>query len=192
VANPTFFDSAADWRSWLAAHHADEAECLVGFVKVGTGVATMSWSESVDQALCFGWIDGVRRGIDDRSYSIRFTPRKRGSTWSAVNCAKVEALRSAGLMTAAGEAAFGGRTEGRTAIYSYERAAASLSDEHEARFRAAPEAWKFWSEQAAWYRRTATHWVVGAKRPETRDRRFAELLAGSAEGRRVRHLRGHQ
>jgi uncharacterized protein YdeI (YjbR/CyaY-like superfamily) len=190
VADPVFFASAAEWRDWLEAHHESETECLVGFIKVTTGEANLTWSESVDQALCFGWIDGVRRGVDERSYSIRFTPRKPASNWSAINCAKVEALRAAGLMTPAGEAAFRGRTESKTAIYSYERGASELEPDQAEALRANERAWEFWAAQPPWYLRNATHWVVDAKRPETRDRRFAQLLADSAAGLRVRHLRG--
>jgi uncharacterized protein YdeI (YjbR/CyaY-like superfamily) len=185
---PVFFASAADWRAWLAAHHDTEDECLVGFVKATTGDANMSWSESVDQALCFGWIDGVRRRIDDRTYSIRFTPRKPGSTWSAINVAKIARLRSSGELTAAGEHAFAKRSDAKTAIYAYERGAAEFSVAESEQFRANRVAWSFFSDQAAWYRRNATHWVVGAKREDTRARRFAQLVADSAAGRRLGRL----
>jgi uncharacterized protein YdeI (YjbR/CyaY-like superfamily) len=188
MAEPVFFASAAEWRAWLAAHHETQTECLVGFVKVTTGAANMSWSESVNQALCFGWIDGVRRRIDDRSYSIRFTPRKPGSIWSGVNVRKIAELVKSGDMTAAGEQAFAERSEAKTAIYSYEREAESLSDEQAATFRRNEPAWTFFNSQAPWYQRTATHWVVGAKRDETRDRRLAQLISDSAAGRRLGHL----
>jgi uncharacterized protein YdeI (YjbR/CyaY-like superfamily) len=188
VTEPRFFASAADWRAWLEQHHDTETELLVGFVKVTTGNANMTWSESVDQALCFGWIDGVRRRIDDRSYSIRFTPRKPASIWSAVNIKKIEALRDAGHLAEAGERAFASRSERKSAIYSYEREAGSLSEKQTAQFHATPGAWSFFNQQAAWYRRNATHWVIGAKREETRARRLQQLIADSAEGRRLRHL----
>jgi uncharacterized protein YdeI (YjbR/CyaY-like superfamily) len=190
VADPVFFDSPAQWRAWLEAHHQTETECLVGFIKVTTGEATMTWSESVDQALCFGWIDGVRRGIDDRSYSIRFTPRKPTGNWSNVNVAKMAALEAAGLMTPAGRAAFANRSEAKTGIYSFERETGAFSPEQEKAFTANQKAWAFWETQASWYRRTATHWVISAKRQETRDRRFAQLLEVSAQGRRLAHLGG--
>jgi uncharacterized protein YdeI (YjbR/CyaY-like superfamily) len=190
MAEPVFFGSAAEWRAWLAEHHETQTECLVGFVTVATGAANMSWSQSVNEALCFGWIDGVRRRIDDRCYSIRFTPRKPGSIWSKVNVEKIAALTKSGKMAAAGERAFAERSEAKTAIYSYEREAADLSDAEGERFHANLDAWAFWAAQAPWYRRTATHWVVGAKRQETRERRFAQLLADSAEGRRLGHLSG--
>jgi uncharacterized protein YdeI (YjbR/CyaY-like superfamily) len=130
----------------------------------------------------------VRRRIDDRSYSIRFTPRKPGSTWSAINVKKIEALRAAGRMTNAGEQAFAQRSDAKTAIYSYEREAAELSDVEAERFRADARAWAFFERQAAWYRRTAIHWVTTAKRDETRTKRLTQLIADSAAGRRLRHL----
>jgi uncharacterized protein YdeI (YjbR/CyaY-like superfamily) len=185
VVTPVFFASAADWRDWLAQHHESHDECLVGLIKATTGDANMSWSESVDVALCFGWIDGVRRRIDDRTYSIRFTPRKPGSIWSAINVAKIARLRAAGELTEAGERAFAMRSEAKTAIYAYERDAADFSEAETKQFRANRAAWSFFSEQAAWYRRNATHWVVRAKREDTRARRFAQLLADSGEGRRL-------
>jgi uncharacterized protein YdeI (YjbR/CyaY-like superfamily) len=190
MAEPVLFTSAATWRAWLVKHHERQSECLVTMIKATTGEANMTWSESVDHALCFGWIDGVRRRIDDRSYSIRFTPRKAGSVWSAINVKKIEALREAGLMTEAGEKAFALRAEGKTAIYSYERDAETMNDEQRAVFEATPRAWDFFAAQAAWYRRTATHWVLGAKREETRQRRLAQLIADSAAGQRLGHLRG--
>lgn len=190
VVKPEFFVSAAEWRNWLEAHHQTDSECLVGFIKASTGAANMSWSDSVDEALCFGWIDGVRRRIDDRSYSIRFTPRKPGSIWSAVNVAKIGQLAAAGRVMPAGERAFGKRAEHKTAIYSYEREAAEFSEVEGEQFRANEPAWTFFSSQAAWYRRTATHWVLGAKREQTRIRRFAQLVEDSEQGRRLGHLRG--
>jgi uncharacterized protein YdeI (YjbR/CyaY-like superfamily) len=144
----------------------------------------MTWSESVDQALCFGWIDGVRRGIDEESYSIRFTPRKPGSTWSKVNVAKVEELERKGLMRPAGRRAFEARSEDNTGIYSFERdEPAELTREG-----FSDEAWEFFQAQPPGYRRTAAHWVTSAKREETRERRLAQLVEDSAAGRRLRHL----
>jgi uncharacterized protein YdeI (YjbR/CyaY-like superfamily) len=183
-----FFASAAEWRAWLAEHHETDSECLVGFVKASTGAANMSWSQSVDEALCFGWIDGVRRRIDDRSYSIRFTPRKSGSIWSAVNVKKMAELAAAGLVMPAGERALAKRSAHKTAIYSYEREAEQLSEAEQVTFEQHEQAWAFFTAQAAWYQRTATHWVVGAKRAETRTRRFNQLLSDSAAGCRLGHL----
>jgi uncharacterized protein YdeI (YjbR/CyaY-like superfamily) len=188
VSEPTFFSSADEWRAWLAEHHETASECVVGFVKVTTGEANLSWSESVDQALCFGWVDGVRRRIDDRTYSIRFTPRKPGSIWSAVNVKKMAALEAAGLVTDAGRAAFAARRDARTAVYSYEKAPAELAASETARFKAETSAWEFFQGQAPWYRRTATHWVTSAKRQETRGKRLAQLISDSAAGRRLRQL----
>ena len=181
-----FFSSAKQWRRWLEAHHDSEDELLVGFWKVGSGKPCMTWSESVDEALCFGWIDGVRRRIDDDSYSIRFTPRRPGSIWSNVNVAKVAVLEQQGRMTDAGRAAFALRRDDRTGIYSAENPLAELDEEP---LRAVPEAWAYWQTQPPSYRKTAAHWVTRAKRPETRAKRMAELVADSAAGLRVKPLR---
>jgi uncharacterized protein YdeI (YjbR/CyaY-like superfamily) len=188
VSEPTFFSSADEWRSWLAHHHETASECLVGFVKVTTGEANLSWSDSVDHALCFGWIDGVRRRIDDRTYSIRFIPRRPGSTWSAVNVKKMAALEASGVMTDAGRAAFATRRDAKTAIYAYEKAPSELAAADAARFEADAPAWEFFQRQAPWYRRNAIHWVTSAKREDTREKRLAQLITDSAAGRRLRHL----
>jgi uncharacterized protein YdeI (YjbR/CyaY-like superfamily) len=146
----------------------------------------MTWSESVDEALCFGWIDAVRRRIDDESYSIRFTRRKPTSTWSAINVAKVAELEAAGRMTEAGRRAFAQRRETRTGIYSYEQAEVALDD---AALRADPAGWEWWQAQPPSYRKVASHWVTSAKRPETRAKRMAELVADCAAGRRIKSQR---
>lgn len=182
------FASAEEWRDWLANHHDTASECLVGFIKVTTGRPNLTWSDAVDQAICFGWIDGVRRGIDADTYSIRFTPRKSGSNWSAINVKKVEALRAAGLMSEAGERVFAQRSEAKTAIYSYEREAAEFSADQQAAFRSNAAAWEFWQAQPAGYRKVATHWVTRAKRVSTCQRRLEQLIEDSAAGRRLRHL----
>ena len=184
-----FFEKPEDLRAWLEEHHETETELLVGLRRKGSGLPSITWPELVDQVLCFGWIDGVRKGVDDESYSIRITPRKRGSNWSAVNIRRVGELRAAGLMRPAGEAAFARRSAERSAIYSYEqRSEAVLDADQEALFRADPAAWRFFCDQPAGYRRTAVHWVVRAKREETRRRRLATLIADSAAGRRLKHL----
>jgi uncharacterized protein YdeI (YjbR/CyaY-like superfamily) len=186
VTEPTFFATPADFRAWLEEHHASAAELLVGFHKKGSGRPSITWPEAVDQALCFGWIDGVRRSIDDDSYSIRFTPRMPTSTWSAVNVARVEELARQGLMHPAGLEAFARRSPERTATYSYEqRAAAALDPEQERRLRADAAAWAFFQAQPPWYRRAATWWVVSAKREETRERRLARLIEDSAAARPI-------
>jgi uncharacterized protein YdeI (YjbR/CyaY-like superfamily) len=187
----TFFATSAEWREWLAAHHDSASECLVGFMKVASGVPSMSWSESVDEAVCFGWIDGVRRRVDEHAYTIRFTPRGPGSIWSAVNVEKMRRLEAAGLMTDAGRKAFDARSAAKTAVYSYERDAADLGEDETRRFQQDAAAWAFFGRQAAWYRRTAVHWVTSAKRDETRNRRLAQLIEDSGAGRRLRHLGRH-
>lgn len=186
---PLFFESPARFRAWLKAHHAKTTEVVVGFHKVGTGRPSLTWSQSVDEALCFGWIDGVRRSLGAEAYQIRFTPRKPGSIWSKVNVAKMEALRAAGKMTAAGEAAFAKRSEDRTGIYSFEREAeAALSAPEKKAFKAAVGAWKWFEAQAPSYKKAALHWVVSAKKPETRARRLEQLVADSTEGKRLRQF----
>jgi uncharacterized protein YdeI (YjbR/CyaY-like superfamily) len=184
-----FFATPADFRAWLEEHHETEKELLVGFYRKATGRPSITWPESVDQALCFGWIDGVRRGIDEESYSIRFTPRKPTSNWSSVNIARVAELTEQGLMTPAGLAAFERRTPERSGIYSYERREKARFDpEQQREFEAHPDAWAFFLSQPPGYRKTATHWVISAKREETRAKRLATLIEDSAAGRRLRHL----
>jgi uncharacterized protein YdeI (YjbR/CyaY-like superfamily) len=184
VIAPAFYATPDEWRAWLDAHHAGEREHWVGFHKRGSDRPSITWPEAVDQALCFGWIDGVRRRVDATSYMIRFTPRKKTSKWSMVNVRRVGELRAAGLMRPAGLAAFDARTEVGT--YSYEqRDAAAFDPERERRLRANTAAWEHFSAQAPWYRRTATHWVMSAKREETRDRRLARLIEDSAAGRAI-------
>ena len=181
-----YFASSAEWRDWLEEHHARATEVLVGFHKRGTGTPSLTWSESVDEALCFGWIDGVRKRVDDARYTIRFTPRKRASTWSAVNVAKMEELQAAGRMTPAGRAAYERRRKDRTATYTYEqRHLAAFEPALERRFRANRKAWSFWRAQTPSYRRNATFWVMSAKKAETRERRLAKLIDDSAAGRTV-------
>lgn len=184
--NPIFFPTPNKFRKWLETHHESEKELLVGFYKKGSGKPSITWPESVDVALSFGWIDGVRRRIDDESYSIRFTPRRRGSIWSAVNIRRVAELEKLGLMTDAGRRAFAARDEKKSAIYAYENRPRDLAPEMEKRFQANKKAWKFWSGQAPWYRRVTTYWVMEGKKEETRERRLATLIEESAEGRRIR------
>lgn len=182
---PTFFATPGEWRAWLKKNHASKSEVLVGFHRKASGLPTMTWSEAVDQALCFGWIDGVRRSIDETSYYNRFTPRRPNSNWSAINIKKVEQLTKQGLMHPAGLAAFERRTKEGSETYSYERANAQLSASYEKRFRGNKGAWAFWVSQPPGYRRTATLWVVSAKREETRERRLATLIEDSVNGRRI-------
>ncbi len=186
MADPVYFDDAQAFRAWLARHAHDAGELLVGFHKVGSGRPCMRWSESVDQALCYGWIDGVRKRVDDERYTIRFTPRKRGSIWSAVNIDKMAALRAQGLMTPAGEAAFAQRSEARSRVYAHERETpAELAPEDLARFQAQPAAWAYFEACPPGYRRVMLHLVTGAKKPETRAARLAKLIDACAQGRRI-------
>jgi uncharacterized protein YdeI (YjbR/CyaY-like superfamily) len=186
---PTFFATPDQWRAWLARHHATAGELWVGFHKRGTGRPSISWPESVDQALCYGWIDGVRKSLGAESYAIRFTPRRPGSTWSKVNLKRVEELEGLGLMHPAGRTAHAARTAARSGIYAYEqRAAARFSPEQERAFKRNRKAWAYFQAEAPWYRRTATWWVVSAKREETGAKRLATLIADSAAGRRIGQL----
>jgi len=183
--SPRYFATAADFRAWLEQHAAVHVELLVGFHKTQSGTPSMSWPESVDEALCFGWIDGVRRRVDDARYTIRFSPRKPGSIWSAINIAKMDALIAAGRMQPAGLAAFEKRTEARSRIYSFERETPpELEPAEQRRFPRA--AWQWFEAQAPSWRRAVLHWVVTAKRADTRERRLAELVDGCVQQRRIR------
>jgi uncharacterized protein YdeI (YjbR/CyaY-like superfamily) len=180
-----FFASPGELRAWLEEHHESARELWVGFRKKGSGMPSISWPEAVDQALCFGWIDGVRKSLDETSYVIRFTPRRAGSVWSAVNARRAAELAAGGLMHPAGLAAFERRDRARERRYSYEQARGQeLADAYVERFRAHPEAWAFFSTQAPSYRRTASWWVMSARRESTRQRRLERLIEASAEGQR--------
>jgi len=181
---PTFFPTEADFRRWLEANHETAPQLLVGFWKKSSGKPSIDWPQARDQALCFGWIDGIRKSLGDDAYTIRFTPRRKGSIWSKVNVERFEALKAARLMTAAGEAAYE-RDKHRSGVYSYEKPLAELSPDEEALFRKDKAAWADWEKRPAGYRRSALGWVTGAKRPETRAKRLAELIDVSAEGRRL-------
>jgi uncharacterized protein YdeI (YjbR/CyaY-like superfamily) len=180
-----FFQSQTDFRRWLEENHEQETELLVGFYKVNSGKPSMTWSESVDQALCFGWIDGLRRKIDEESYSIRFTPRRPTSVWSAVNIKKVADLTEKGLMQPAGIAAFEKRDEDKSRIYAYERKAAKLSAEFESRFKANKKAWEFFVDQPAGYQKLCLYWIMAAKQPATKERRLEKLIDESEKGKRI-------
>jgi uncharacterized protein YdeI (YjbR/CyaY-like superfamily) len=187
---PRFFKTPSEFRSWLEKNHDSASEIVVGFYKKATGKPTMTWSEAVEQALCFGWIDGVRNRLDEDSYTNRFTPRRPRSNWSAVNIAKVEELTARGLMHPAGLEAFERRTKGPSGVYSYEqRKEARLSTEQERKFRRNKKAWDFFRHEPPSYQTTTIWWVVSAKREETRDRRLAKLIEDSARGIRVGPLR---
>jgi uncharacterized protein YdeI (YjbR/CyaY-like superfamily) len=181
----TFFKSAGEFRRWLEKNHATAAEVVVGFYKRATGRPSMTWPESVDEALCFGWIDGIRRRIDDERYCIRFTPRRQDSIWSVVNTRRVAALTQDGRMHEAGVRAFRERDERKTKQYSFERGSAVLTPALERRFRANAAAWEFFKEVAPYYRRMCTHWVISAKQDATRERRLALLIDASARGEKI-------
>jgi len=186
---PSFFPTSADLAAWFTEHDDTETELFLGYWKKGTGRPSVTWPESVDEALCVGWIDGVRRRIDDDSYVIRFTPRKESSTWSAVNIARVAELSAQGRMRPAGTAAFEARRAERSGIYSFEQKEEPRLDETaEEAFRAETAAWAFFAAQAPSYRRAAVWWVISAKQQATRDRRFGQLVAESGARRRLAHL----
>jgi uncharacterized protein YdeI (YjbR/CyaY-like superfamily) len=187
---PVFFTDSVRLRAWLRKNHASERELWVGLYRKGTGRRSITWPELVDQLLCFGWIDGVRKTIDDESWMIRVTPRKPGSTWSAVNLRRARELIEQGLMEAAGRAVHDARDEAKTERYSFERKeAVSLGDAFEAEFRSNRKAWTFFQSQPPSYRRTATWWVISAKREDTRRRRLAALIRDSSNGERIGPLR---
>lgn len=183
--DPIFFENPDAFRGWLAANHATAGELWVGYYKKAAGRPSLTWPESVDQALCYGWIDGIRKRIDDESYTIRFTPRRPGSIWSEVNIKRVGELTALGLMQPTGLAAFAARDEEKSRQYSYEARRQPLAADYEATFRANEQAWAFWEAQPPSYRQAATHWVMSAKREETRQKRLATLIADSEAGRRL-------
>jgi uncharacterized protein YdeI (YjbR/CyaY-like superfamily) len=181
---PRYFATPEKFRAWFAQNHDKQSELLVGFHKKGKGRASIDWPQSVDEALCFGWIDGVRRSLGADAYTIRFTPRRPTSIWSSINIRRVMVLKKSGRMAPAGLAAYQKRTRDRSAIYAYEqRATAKLAPAEARKFKAAPDAWKFFSASAPWYRHKALYWVTSARRAETRVSRLARLIALSAQGR---------
>jgi uncharacterized protein YdeI (YjbR/CyaY-like superfamily) len=189
VTEPTFFPTPDDFRAWLAEHHETADELIVGFYKKATGKPSITWPEAVDEALCFGWIDGIRRTLDEEAYTNRFTPRRKRSNWSKRNIDRVTELTALGRMHPAGLLAFEIRTEANSGGYSFERREGAALDEAEAaEFRARAGAWAFFEAQAPWYRRAALHWVVSAKRAETRGKRLATLIEDSASGRTIAPL----
>jgi uncharacterized protein YdeI (YjbR/CyaY-like superfamily) len=183
-ATPVFFPTPADFRGWLEKHHATEDELMVGFYRKGTGKPSIDWKQSVDEALCFGWIDGVRRKLNDEAYVQRFTPRRKGSHWSKINVARVEELTKAGRMAPAGLAAFALRRDEPHDAYSNERPMATLEPAQERRLRANKAAAEFFDAQPLGYRKVMLHWVTIAKRAETRERRLDQLIELSAAGKR--------
>jgi uncharacterized protein YdeI (YjbR/CyaY-like superfamily) len=188
-AEAIYFASAAAFRAWLAKHHANAPELLVGFHKRGTGKPTLTWPESVDEALCFGWIDGVRRGVDVERYTIRFTPRRARSIWSNKNIARMTELIAAGKVKPAGLRAFEARSPDRSGVYSFEqRRALALTPAQQRQLARNKRAAAFFAAQAPWYQRAAVHWIVSAKREETRASRLATLIEDSAAARLIKPL----
>jgi uncharacterized protein YdeI (YjbR/CyaY-like superfamily) len=185
---PRFFETPSALRDWFAANHDTAAELWVGFHKVATGRPSVTWSEVVDEALCVGWIDGIRKSLDDTAWKIRLTPRRKGSIWSAVNIERVAELQAEGRMRPPGRRAFEAREAAKSAIYSYERANAALDADAEAALRANEAAWVWFEQAPPSYRRAATHWVTSAAKPETRARRLATLIEDAAAGRPVKPL----
>ncbi len=184
-----FFATPGDLRDWFDANHAVATELWLGYHRKSSGTPSVDWPQAVDEALCVGWIDGIRRTLDAERFVQRFTPRRKGSTWSAVNVAKVEALMREGRMRPAGIAAFEARTAANTGIYSYERPEGAFAEAELERLKADSAAWADWERRPPSYRKVVTHWVTSAKRPETRARRLDTLIADAAAGRRVGPMR---
>jgi uncharacterized protein YdeI (YjbR/CyaY-like superfamily) len=186
---PTFFPTRAAFRRWLEQHHGNESELWVGFYKKSSGKPSITWPEAVDQLLCFGWIDGVRKSLDDESYVIRVTPRKPGSIWSAVNVKRAKELVERGLMHEAGQRVFSVRDLKKTNRHSFERAQAKLNRAMEKEFRTNKKAWKFFQLQPPGYRRTILWWVMSAKQEATREKRLKIVIGDSEAGWRVDLMR---
>lgn len=187
--NPVFFPTPADLRRWFEQNHDTAQELWVGYYKKGTGKPSITWPESVDQALCFGWIDGIRKSIDDESYKIRFTPRKASSNWSTVNIKRVGQLTGLGLMQPPGLRVFEQRKGEKSGVYSFENQdKAKLPAEFEQQLRANQKAWTFFQSQPPWYQRAASWWVISAKKEETRLKRLATLINDSEHGRTIAPL----
>ena len=182
---PLFFSNAAAFRVWLAQNHQKKKEHLVGFHKVKSEKQCMTWSESVDEALCYGWIDGVRKSLDDQRYTIRFTPRKPNSIWSLVNVKKMEALTKKGLMQPAGQAIFAARHESRSGVYIHENSPLKLDAKLARKLKSHKGAWDYFQSTAPSYRKVAINWIMSAKQEATRDRRFEKLLKASLAGKKL-------
>ena len=189
-SKPNFFATPADFRAWLAKNQDKSTELWVGFQKKGSGKPSITWPESVDEALCFGWIDGFRKSLNETSYVTRFTPRKPTSNWSLINCNRVKVLDAEGRMRPSGVRAFAAKVTAKSGVYSYEQEqAATFDKKSEGQFKADPVAWKFFQSQTPWYRRTATRFVMNAKKEETRLRRLSKLIQDSHDGVSIRQLR---
>ena len=185
---PLFFSSQLKFREWLKKNHTKKKELLVGFYKVTSGKESMTWPQSVDEALCYGWIDGVRKSIDEKSYTIRFTPRRPSSNWSAINIKKIEELRKNGLMQEAGLEAFKHRKESKSAIYTYEKQPAQLDSSFIKKFQASKKAWNFFQSQSPSYQRTVIGWILQAKQDATKIRRLENLIRDCKAGKKIKSL----
>jgi uncharacterized protein YdeI (YjbR/CyaY-like superfamily) len=190
TTKPIFFKSPSDLRKWFEKNYASVTELWVGYYKKGSGKPSITWPESVDEALCFGWIDGIRKSLDDQSYVIRFTPRRKGSIWSAVNIKRVGELSEQGLMRESGHAAFEKRKEYKSGVYSYEQRGDQLVEPYATKFKRNKKAWKFFQSQSPGYRKLANWWVVSAKKEETRLRRLEKLIDDSAHERSFSQMLG--
>lgn len=182
---PIFFATPAAFRAWLKKHHRTADELIVGFYRKDSGKPSITWPEAVDEALCFGWIDGIRRKHNDEAYTNRFTPRRAGSNWSAINIAKVEALTKQKRMMAAGIAAFAKRTDAKSGIYTYEQHSLAFTKDVEKKFRSNKKAWAYFEAQPPYYRKLMTGWVGGAKQEETRQRRLEKLIGACEKSVRL-------
>lgn len=183
-----FFPTQKDLRRWFEKNHKKEKELFVGYYKVSSGKPSISWSQSVDEAICFGWIDGIRKSVDDESYSIRFTPRNPKSNWSAINIKKVEELKKLGLMKPEGLAAFRFRKKEKSKIYSYENPAVLFDKTYEKKFKANKSAWKYFKSTSSTYQKVTTRWVMSAKQDETRLKRLEELIRDCGLGKKIKAM----
>lgn len=186
---PKFFKTQSDFRKWLEKNHDKKDELWLGFYKVDSGKKGITPKEALDEALCFGWIDGIRKAIDEKSYKNRYTPRRKGSVWSDINTKRVKELKRKGVMHKAGMAAFEKREEHKAGLYSFEQPIVKLKPEYEKKFMKNKKAWKYFNEQAPWYRKTSTWWVISAKKEETRLKRLDILINDSANGTRISMLK---
>ncbi|HEY2103961.1 MAG TPA: YdeI/OmpD-associated family protein [Chthoniobacterales bacterium] len=184
-AKPRFFPTQAAFREWLKTHHKTGSELWVGFYKKDSGRSSITWPESVDEALCFGWIDGIRKRVDNLSYMIRFTPRRKGSVWSAINVKRVSVLTSERRMRAAGRDAFAARREDKSGIYSYEQRHRPMEGAYRNLLEKNKKAWSFFRSQPAWYQKQVAWWVVSAKKEETRQKRLQKLIENCVRGKRL-------
>ena len=184
-ADPVYFNDQDEFRQWLEKNHDKESEIIAGYYKVGTGKPSMTWSESVDQAICYGWIDGIRRSVDKERYTIRFTPRRPGSIWSNVNIRKAEELKKRGLMKKPGLEVYNNRKDAKSGLYSFENEITSLDKRFEKVFKTSKSAWEFFLKQAPSYRKTRIHWIMSAKQEATRLARLNKLIRASGEHKRL-------